>query len=155
MELSADLTHAQRHIWATLDGDREVRAMKQDRTAALASLLCVLPLLLACGSKAPPQQSNLTVGMVKATIVKGETTQAELLEVFGAPNIITKNRVDDEVWHYSRMAVESTSSVGNVLAIVFNSSKASSTTTTRSFDLIITFDENDVVKDYSVIAAQF
>lgn len=109
------------------------------------------------------QKSNLTAGMVKIQIIKGETTQAEVLEIFGAPNIVTKNRGDDEVWNYSRMSFESTSSSGTILGIFWtglaagaaSGSRASSTATTKSFDLILIFDENDIVKDYSVIAASF
>ncbi len=109
------------------------------------------------------QKSNLTAGMVKIQIIKGETTQAEILEIFGAPNIATKNRDNDEVWNYNRMSFESTSSSGTILGIFWtglaagaaSGSRASSTATTKSFDLILIFDENDVVKNYSVIAASF
>ncbi len=109
------------------------------------------------------QGSNLTVGMVKTQIIKGETNQAEILEIFGAPNIITKNRDNDEVWNYNRMSFETASSSGGILAIFWTgnvagaggASKAASTATTKSFDLILIFDENDVVIDYSVIAASY
>jgi len=109
------------------------------------------------------QRSNLTVGMVKTQIIKGETNQAEILEIFGSPNIITKNRDNDEVWNYNRMSFETASSSGSILAIFWTgnvagaggASKAASTATTKSFDLILIFDENDVVIDYSVIAASY
>jgi len=109
------------------------------------------------------QGSNLTVGMVKTQVIKGETNQAEILEIFGAPNIITKNRDNDEVWNYNRMSFDTASSSGGILAIFWtgnvagagSASKAASTATTKSFDLILIFDENDVVIDYSVIAASY
>ena len=109
------------------------------------------------------QRSNLTVGMVKTQIIKGETNQADILEIFGAPNIITKNRDNDEVWNYNRMSFETASSSGSILAIFWTgnvagaggASKAASTATTKSFDLILIFDENDVVRDYSVISASY
>ena len=101
------------------------------------------------------EKSNLTVGVVKSEIIKGETTQAEILELFGSPNIVTKNRSDDEVWNYNRMSFENVSGSDGGFIILWSGSRAISSSTTKSFDLIITFDENDVVKDYSVIAASF
>jgi predicted oxidoreductase (fatty acid repression mutant protein) len=101
------------------------------------------------------QKSNLTVGMVKTKIIKGETTQAEILQIFGSPNIITKNRNNDEVWNYNRMSFKSVAGTDSGVTIFWAGSRAMTSATTKSFDLIIIFDDNDVVKDYSVISAQF
>jgi hypothetical protein len=106
-------------------------------------------------SNEPTQKSNLTSGTVKKEIIKGETSQAEVLELFGAPNIITKNSDDDEVWNYNKMSFEKVSGSDSGGIIFWGGSRAMSTATTKSFDLIIVFDENDVVKDYSVISASF
>jgi len=103
----------------------------------------------------PTQQSNLTYGMVKTRIIKGETNQAEILEIFGSPNIVTKNKSDDEVWNYSRMSFKSVSGTDGGVIIFWAGSRAMSTASTKSFDLIIIFDEYDLVKDYSVISAKF
>ena len=100
----------------------------------------------------PKQKSNLTVGMVKSSVVKGETSQAEILELFGAPNLITKNKNDDEVWNYNKMSFDVG---GGAASDVWLGSRALSTATTSSFDLIIIFDENDKVKDYSIISASY
>lgn len=102
-----------------------------------------------------PQKSNLTMGVVKTEVIKGETTQAEILQLFGAPNLVTKNRSEEEVWNYNRMSFESVRGSDSGFAIFWSGSRAVSSTTTNSFDLIITFDENDVVKDYSVISASY
>ncbi len=103
----------------------------------------------------PTQSSNLTVGVVKTTIVKGQTTQAEILELFGAPNIVTRNRNNEEVWNYNRMSFRSVTGADGAVVIFWSGSRSMSTATTKSFDLIIIFDQNDVVKDYSVISASF
>lgn len=100
----------------------------------------------------PKQKSNLTVGMVKTKVTKGQTAQAEILELFGAPNLVTKNKNDDEVWNYNRMSFE----VGaGTTSDVWLGSRALSTATTSSFDLIIIFDENGIVKNYSIISASY
>jgi len=123
--------------------------------------------LTACALGNPPVTesggTNLTAGMVKTEVTKGVTTQAEILEVFGAPNIITLNSDEDEVWNYHRMAFVSTESASGVLAILWGgwaaggggARRAAASATTRSFDLILTFDEKDVVKEYKVISAVF
>ena len=103
----------------------------------------------------PTQKSNLTYGSVKGNIVKGETTQAEILELFGAPNIITKNRDDDEVWNYNKMSYKALSGSDAGGFIFWGGSRAMVTTTTKSFDLILIFDKTDVVNNYSIISASF
>jgi outer membrane protein assembly factor BamE (lipoprotein component of BamABCDE complex) len=100
----------------------------------------------------PKQKSNLTVGMVKTQVKKGLTNQAEILKLFGAPNLVTQNRNDDEVWNYSKMSFESGSGVASD---VWFGSRALSTTTTSSFDLIIIFDKDSIVKEYSIISASY
>ena len=97
------------------------------------------------------QSSSLTHEIVKSKIVKGETTQSEILTIFGSPNIITKNKSNKEVWSYSKMSVVKKGGHTSFLA----GEKASVSTTTQSFDLIITFDDNDIVNDYSVISTKY
>jgi len=125
----------------------------------IISILATLPLLQGCatfpGSKEPTQKSNLTMGTIKIKIIKGETTQAEILELLGSPNLATKNRDNNEVWNYNRMAFKASSGKDAGFLILWGGSRAASSTTTESFDLIIEFDKNDVVKDYSVISASF
>lgn len=103
----------------------------------------------------PAEQSRLTFAVVKSKIIKGQTTQEEILKIFGSPNIITKNKNNNEVWNYSRMSYKATSGEDNRTGIFWSGSRAVSSTTTASFDLIVIFDENDVVIDYSVISAKF
>jgi hypothetical protein len=99
--------------------------------------------------------SNLTAGMVKTTVIKGQTTQEDILKTFGAPNIVTKNRNNNEVWNYNRMSFNSVSGSDSGIILLWSGSRAMSSATTKSFDLVIIFDENDVVLDYSVISASF
>lgn len=101
------------------------------------------------------QESTLTTGEVKTTIIKGQTDQSEILKKFGSPNLVTINKNEEEVWNYNRMSYETRSGSEGGTLIFFGGSKALSTSTTKSFDLIITFDKNDVVKDYTVISAKY
>lgn len=129
------------------------------RYHAIAGIMASL-LVAGCATFPKPdesaQQSNLTHGTVKSQITKGKTTQAEILQIFGAPNITTKNKDQQEVWNYHKISYESFgASKNDVYFFLQGGSRAVSSTTSRSFDLIITFDSNDVVTDYSVISAQF
>jgi hypothetical protein len=107
--------------------------------------------------------SNLTAGMAKLEIERGITTQAEILQVFGAPNIVTISSEEGEVWNYNRMAFESVSSAAGILAVLWPGSTAlaggagtaRSSSSTRSFDLILVFDIADVVQEYTVIQAVY
>lgn len=120
-------------------------------------LMFVVLLISGCATSGVKEMSNtnLTAGKVKMEIKKGETTQAEILQIFGSPNIVTKNRSNDEVWNYNRMSYESAYGSDSGGFIFWGGSRAVSSATTKSFDLIIIFDENDIVKDYSIIAASF
>lgn len=95
--------------------------------------------------------SNLTFGMVKSKIIEGQTSQEEILKIFGSPNLTTKNKSNNEVWSYNRMSANQKGGETYYLS----STKGSSSSTTRSFDLIISFDEKDIVKDYSVISTNY
>ncbi|MHA1540886.1 MAG: hypothetical protein ACTSXL_03790 [Alphaproteobacteria bacterium] len=127
------------------------------------SLIASVVLLAGCSSSEPqvaPQKSNLTYGTVKSQIVKGQTTQTEVIQTLGSPNMVSKTRSGDEVWTYSKQSVDASSKqsaygVGLPFLLGFTGSKANSSTSVSTFDLIITFDSNDVVKDYSVVSSQF
>lgn len=119
-----------------------------------------LLLILVVGCATFPQRqeeakSPLTAGNVSMTIKKGITTKAEVLKAFGSPNIVTKNKDADEVWNYNRMNYTTRVGEDGGSLIFWAGSRAVSTATTKSFDLMITFDSNDVVKDYIIIQASF
>jgi hypothetical protein len=121
-------------------------------------LICLLVLsALSCtaykyGANAEPtQKSNLTFGMVKSKIIKNVTTQDEILKLFGSPNLVTKNKSNDEVWSYNKMSAQTREGSSEV----FFGQKASVSSSSQSFDLIITFDNQDKVNDYSVISTSF
>ena len=126
-------------------------------TNILFMLLAALFILTGCrsykygASNETEQTNNLTYGIVKEKIIKGETKQDEVLALFGSPNIITKNKSNNEVWSYNKMSV--IQKAGQT--IFFDGARASGSTSSQSFDLIITFDDNDFVIDYSVISTKF
>jgi len=73
----------------------------------------VLP-LFACSSivelpslpvnKETISANNLTMGQVTLVLKKNATTQTEVVEKFGAPNLVTSNSNNEEVWTYQKHA---------------------------------------------------
>ena len=121
-----------------------------------ASCLFMAAGLSSCASsQKAPQKSNLTAGVVKSSIKKGVTSQTEILKLIGAPNIISKNKEGEEVWTYSRQSFDAESGSFGGGLILFGGGKAFSSSASASFDLIITFDSGNNVKDYSLVSSQF
>lgn len=124
------------------------------RLRRLASALGVV-FLAACASKpAPVDQRNsaLTQGNVQLVLKVGETTKAEVLEAFGAPNITTRDGSAREVWSYQRAATVSqadvTSNYWTIILAGESSQAAGFSQTSRMITLIIKFDEKDIVSDF-------
>ncbi|MBO9575277.1 MAG: hypothetical protein J7494_06050 [Sphingobium sp.] len=119
----------------------------------------------------PDSANTLTHGMVQMTLHVGTTTQAEVLETFGAPNITTLDSGGQEVWVYDRQATVSTAgssgfSIGMLLGagggnvgggggLGFGSSKSKSTQTQRTMTLIIKFGTDKKVVDFKSRSSSF
>lgn len=122
-------------------------------------LISSLILSLGCQQADPYEnKGNLTLGAVQIKIENFKTTKVQILEWFGAPNVATKDR-DGEVWNYTRQGTSSqiaSSSVGVWLLIgAGSSSNSSGRTSSYSFDLLIRFDNKDIVIDNRVIQTAF
>ena len=112
----------------------------------------------------PPQpvadrNSQLTQGNVQLSVQVGETTKAQVLESFGAPNVTTRDGSGKEVWTYQRSAqvAQSSSKSGYWTILLAGQSGGSSgfETSSRMITLIIKFDANDVVSDFSSRTSNF
>jgi len=107
-------------------------------------------------------ETRLTLGTVQSIVSKGQN-QTEILKKLGSPNIITKNTQGNEVWTYDRISKESTSKSGFGF-LLFNpatwfgggvSSYDKSTSSSKSLIVIINFDENKNVLDFSYQSVKF
>jgi len=115
--------------------------------------------------------NTLTQGMVTMTLRVGTTTQAEVLETFGAPNITTVDGQGQEVWVYDRQATVTSDSssgfsIGMLLGAVgggvgggggfgFGSAKNKSSQSQRSMTLIIKFGSDHKVTDFKSRSSSF
>ena len=127
---------------------------------------------------APPPQSGasaLSYGVVTAAVERGKTNQLELIQLFGGPNISTTDGEGVETWVYER-SVSQTDAANRSnnwqaaanLGLSFGNAQLgasggggssgsgySSASSFRSLTVIVKFNPNKTVKDYSVRASQF
>lgn len=115
--------------------------------------------------------NSLTHGMAQMTLHVGFTTQAEVLETFGAPNITTLDGQGQEVWVYDRQATVTSSgssgfSIGMLLGaggggvaggggLGFGKNKSKTTQTQRTMTLIIKFGADKRVSDFKSRSSSF
>lgn len=127
----------------------------------LVALGCAMLSSCATSAPAPVDQRNsaLTSGNVSMNLKVGETTQAQVLEVFGAPNIVTMDGARNTVWSYQRHAtVSQASGSSNYWTIVLtggSNQAAGFSTTQRTITLIIKFDDKNVVSDFRSRSSDF
>jgi hypothetical protein len=132
----------------------------------------------APAAAAPPPQSTasaLSYGTVTSQVQKGRTTQMDLLQIFGGPNIATTDRDGVETWVYERTATQTDVQTQSQAAqgalnlglffrhvelgasgAVGRSATASSVSSSiRSLTVIVKFAGDKTVADYSVRASTF
>ena|SRR6185369_1733186 len=123
--------------------------------AALAVLAVPATAQVSLDSK----NSDLTQGNVQLNLRVGNTTKTEVLEIFGAPNITTRDGAGLEVWSYQRHATVSKSNEKDsfwTILLAGGSNRASGfSQTMRTMTLIIKFNADDVVADFRSRTSDF
>ena len=101
---------------------------------------------------------RITVGKVQREIHIGMSS-AEVAEILGSPNIITTDEERREVWIYDKISTNvtySTSEAGAGFLIIGGIGASGSTSTTqKTLTIIIKFDKEGKVRDFSYHASQF
>ena len=138
--------------------------MSRKKRYVFHSVVCVILLVAGCAStqKSASSQDDpnmLTHGGVQLTLKTGETTQAEILDAFGAPNIATIDASGREVWTYRRHATVTRASGSdayfNILVFGTSGGSREQASSSRTMTLIIKFDENKVVYDFRSMSSSF
>ena len=114
-------------------------------------------MLFSCAANKPDDSNNLTLGTVQSKISKGQS-QSSVMDILGSPNIVTKDSQGREVWTYDRISSENDASSSFVFYILNpiswftgggTNSKSSSSASSKSLTVLITFDDNKNVLDYT------
>ncbi len=120
----------------------------------IVPLVALTMLLGACATNTPVgepmSKSNLTAGQVSLTLKKDITTQTEVVETFGAPNVVTNASDGTEVWTYQRHATVANASANSAYATIIlaggQSRNSGFEQSSRTMTLIIKFKEVKGVK---------
>lgn len=134
--------------------------------------LIALGLMAVAADARPREQANtLTHGMVQMNLRVGATTQMEVLDSFGAPNITTIDGDGREVWVYDRHATVTADSssgfsigmlvgaaggdVGAGSGLGFGKRKSRSSQSSRTMTLVIKFGPDKRVVDFKSRSSSF
>lgn len=135
-------------------------------------IVCALALAAApIPALAQDTSNKLTHGMVQMTLRVGQTTQAEVLDTFGGPNVTTLDGEGREVWVYDRHATVSADSssgfsigmligaggggVGGGGGLGFGKKKSKASQSSRDMTLIIKFGPDKRVVDFKSRSSSF
>lgn len=137
----------------------------------LKYIVPVLVLSASAPALAGDAPNNLTHGMVQMTLKVGETSQAQVLETFGAPNITTLDGEGREVWVYERNATVTSDSssgfsiglllgagggnVGGGTGLGFGKRKSNASSSSRNMTMIIKFAPDKKVADFKSRSSSF
>lgn len=119
--------------------------------------IAFIALISVSCSSTKDSQTKINALEVSEKLVKGKTTQSQVLESFGAPDIVEKTSEGD-MWAYNRSSSES-SSVGASVSRYFSSSwwnwtgvgvsGDQSSSSTKTASLVVHFDKNKTLANYS------
>ncbi len=123
-------------------------------------LLTLSLIIVGCAQHQPLsiKNSNLTQGNVQMNLEVDKTTKSEVIEKFGSPNVTTRNSSGEEVWTYQRAGQvgQGQSEKGFFSVLLLGGSSTSTVeTSSRMITLIITFDSDDVVRDFKSRTSNF
>ena len=116
--------------------------------------------LTGCYGTAPSikEGDKLTVAKVQKEIKVGMSS-SDVVEILGTPNMVTTDDARRETWVYDRIStqVESSGSSSGVWLLVFGASgnKNSTNSSQRTLTIIVKFDENSKVRDFSYRTSSF
>ena len=143
--------------------------------ARLNVVITAMAMLLAAGCsathhaqdvRAADDTDRVTVGTVQKEITLGMSA-ADVAAVLGSPNIVTTEEERQETWIYDKISSDVTysRSSGTVVGLIFGgsgggvgagSSDAGSTSSSqRTLTVIIKFDTNSKVRDFSYHTSRF
>ncbi|MDH4073333.1 MAG: outer membrane protein assembly factor BamE [Gammaproteobacteria bacterium] len=145
-----------------------------NKTLAAAALATIIAATTAgCSAqhhaadvRAAEETNRLTVGTVQREIQLGMSA-ADVASVLGSPNIVTTDDQRNETWIYDKIStdVSYSRSQGSIVGLIFGSSgggagvgstsAGSTSSAQRTLTVIIKFDDDNLVRDFSYHTSQF
>ena len=125
-------------------------------------LVLIAFILSGCASASYQRQQvqddkgdRLTVGTVQQKIAVG-TPSAEVAQILGAPNIVTTDEERREVWVYDKIATDVVYSESDAgIKFLTRGSSGARSTSQRTLTIVIKFDKDGKVRDFSYHSSSF
>lgn len=89
------------------------------------------------------------------SLVKGVTTQTQVLEAFGSPNVTSLDAEGHEVWTYQRHASTAKGSSAYGTLLLIGGSVGGFEQSSKAMTLIIKFNSKKVVSDFNSLYSSF
>jgi outer membrane protein assembly factor BamE (lipoprotein component of BamABCDE complex) len=123
---------------------------------AFASVL----LIQGCSSTPKDEKNSpFTTGNVQLSLKQGVSTQAEVLEKFGPPNIAAVDSTGNDLWTYQKFATvtQSSGQCGYFWLVVVGGNTGTSglEQTQKTMTLIIKFDQDKKIKEFKSMSTNF
>lgn len=124
------------------------------RITTLTRILTLLFLVFnfQCAFFHAPHHKEKTI---RKEITKGITTETAVVNLLGMPASVTPNNIGDEVWSYKHLSYTAEQSNDKKTLILWELTTGDSTSVSTPFDLIITLDQNDIVKYFELVLSSF
>lgn len=129
--------------------------MKKFMTAVSIALL-----VTSCASTEKNEKNPFDALTLKETLKEGKTSQTEVVQTFGAPDITTEDTTKNDVWIYSKHKNESSSNGISAGALAFLPGMLSlvggavdadkSESSSKTVTLTLLFDKNKKLKSYQL-----
>ena len=130
----------------------------------MKKLLLLILATTIIGCTAPYHQTqtqsdrNLTVGTVQKEIKVG-MSGADVVNVLGSPNMVSTDSKKREVWVYDKIATTAvqSSTAGWIFGLIVGGTKSSGeySKSQSTLTIIIKFDDNKLVRDFSYHTSRF
>jgi len=88
---------------------------------------------------------------LKKEIIKGVTTETMVVNLLGMPAAVAPNNIGDEVWNYKYLSYSTKITGDNNTLILWELTTGDSTETSKQYNLSITFNQDDVVKNFKIV----
>ena len=133
------------------------------RTPIVLRTCCSVVLAVALAGCSTPktaeiEDDRLTVGKVQGEIRVG-LDAARVAEILGSPNIVTTDEKRREVWIYDKVSTDrvdtNRSAYGTLIILGAQTGSSSSSQRQRTLTVIVKFDEEKKVRDFSYNYTQF
>lgn len=123
----------------------------------IITLITIALISVSCSSS-KPSATKINALEVTEKLVKGKTTQAQVLENFGAPDIVEKTPEGD-MWAYNRQNSESNSVGGGFTQYIptgyfyalnkFHGGGEKTSSSTNSASLVLFFSSKKILRTYT------